>query len=419
MEPVHLPKPKPEPRIERFERLGFGMFIHWGLYSQLGKGEWIQQIGKMAGDDYMRLADTFSAEEFNAKEIVAIAQRAGMKYITLTTRHHDGFSLYDTRGLNRYDAPHSLAKRDLVAEFVAACREGGVLPLFYHTTLDWYELSFHSDFDAYLDYLYQSIERLCTHYGPIGGIWFDGNWSKPEADWKLDDLYGMIRRLQPEAMIINNTGLWKKGELGHPEIDSVTYEQGRPKPMDRSGMSKYVAAEMCETMNDHWGIGDADYMYKSVPHLIESLCACRKVGANYLLNVGPSAGGKIVPIQQAMLEVLGQWLKVNGKPIYEGKPADVEGEGSNFALETPGGKLYLFIHHLKRSGHADVTVGGGGPGSKTFTGLSRKVESVHWLDNGERLEFTQDAAAGTFSFTATSFPYGVNYVVRVAEVCFA
>lgn len=410
--------PKPEPRIERFEQLGFGMFIHWGLYSQLGKGEWIQQVGKIPPNDYMQLMNTFSAEEFDAEEIVRIAAKAGMKYITITTRHHDGFSLYDTRGLNRYDAPHSLAKRDLVAEFVEACREGGLLPVLYHTTLDWYEPTFRTDFDAYLDYLYRSVELLCTQYGQIGGIWFDGNWSKADADWKLDELYGMIRRNQPEALIINNTGLRKRGELGHPEIDSVTYEQGRPKPMDRRGMGKYVAAEMCETMNDHWGIGKADFMYKSVPHFIESLCACRKVGANYLLNVGPTASGKIVPVQQSMLEVIGQWLQVNGKPIYGGKPVEVEGEGSNFALETPDGNLYLFIHHLKISGHADVTVEGGGPGEKKFAGISRKVESVRWLDNGEKLEFKQNTAAGTFSFVATSYSYGVNYVVRVAEVTF-
>lgn len=415
----HITIPKPEPRIERFERLGFGMFIHWGLYSQLGRGEWIQQLGKIPQDEYMQLMHAFSAEQFNAREIVNIAKNAGMKYITLTTRHHDGFSLYDTRGLNRYDAPHSLAKRDLVAEFVEACREGGLLPILYHTTLDWYESTFKTDFNAYLDYLYRSVEILCTHYGTIGGLWFDGNWSKADADWKLGELYGMIRRKQPDALIINNTGLWKRGELGHPEIDSVTYEQGRPKPMDRAGMSKYVAAEMCETMNDHWGFGSADFMYKSVPYLIENLCACRKAGANYLLNIGPTADGGIIPLQQTMLETIGQWLKVNGKPIYEGKPVEVEGEGSNFALATPDGKLYLFIHHLKISGHADVTVGGGGPGEKKFTGLRQKVESVRWLDSGEKLEFAQDVAAGTFSFQATGFSYGVNYVVRVAEAIFA
>jgi alpha-L-fucosidase len=339
-----------------------------------------------------------------------------MRYITLTARHHDGFSLYDTRGLSNFDAMQSPAKRDLIGEFVRACREEGILPVLYHTTLDWYETSYRTDFNAYLEYLRKSVELLCTHYGPIGGLWFDGNWDRPDSDWKLDELYGMIRRLQPEALIINNTGLNKRGELGHREIDSVTYEQGRPKPMDRSGMEKYVAAEMCETMNDHWGIGSGDFMYKSVPQLIESLCACRKAGANYLLNVGPTAQGRIPKMQEAMLELMGDWLRLNGTAFYEGKPSAIEGEGSNFALETENGKLYLFIHHLKISGHANVTVDGGGAGEKRFTGLHRHVSSVRWLDNGEPLEFDQDASSGYFRFVATGFPYGVNYVVRVAEV---
>lgn len=408
--------PVPEPRIARFEQMAFGLFIHWGLYSELGQGEWIQRTRQIPKEEYAKLQLAFSAEEFDARSIAQSARRAGMRYITVTTRHHDGFSLYDTRGLSSFDVMNSPAKRDLVQEFVDACREEGLLPVLYHTTLDWKQDSYRADFDAYLDYLYHSVELLCTHYGPIGGFWFDGNWDRPDDDWKLDELYGMIRRLQPEALIVNNTGLNHRGELGHREIDSVTYEQGRPKPMDRTGMEKYVAAEMCETMNDHWGIGSGDFMYKSLPHLIESLCSCRKVGANYLLNVGPTAAGRIPKIQEAMLEQLGDWLQLNGRAIYGGRPSSVVGEGSNFALEAEDGKLYLFIHHLKISGHANVTVNGGGAGVKHFSGLYRPVRTVRWLDSGELLEFEQDMSTGGFQFIATGYPYGVNYVVRVAEV---
>ncbi|WP_200930795.1 alpha-L-fucosidase [Bacillus sp. FJAT-28004] len=413
---THNNIPIPEPRIAHFEQLGFGMFIHWGLYSQLGQGEWIQHLGNIPMLEYVKLQETFAAADFDAKEIARIAKRSGMKYITITTRHHDGFSLYDTRGLNEYDAPHSPAGRDLIAEFVTACREEDLLPMLYHTTLDWHEESFENDFETYLEYLYKSVEILCTHYGKIGGLWFDGNWSKPDADWKLDELYSMIRRLQPDALIINNTGLDQRGATGHPEIDSVTYEQGHPEPMNREGMAKYVAAEMCETINDHWGIGNIDFAYKSVPYLIESLCACRKVGANYLLNVGPTATGRIMPIQRHMMETIGEWIALHSKPIYEGKPSDVKGEGSNFVLETLDGKLYAFIYNLKISGHENVTVGGGGAGDKTFTGLSRKISSIRWLDNGEKLPFKQDETAGSFTFNATGYPYGINLVVRVAEI---
>jgi len=204
---MNLVIPQPATRITNFEKLGYGMFVHWGLYSQLGQGEWIQNFRKPAKAEYAKLAKTFTAEDFDATEIVSIAQRAGMKYIVLTTRHHEGFSLYDTRGLSDFDAPHSAAKRDLVAEFADACRAGGIVPFFYHTTLDWYQDSFENSFDEYLDYLNKSVEILCRHYGKIGGLWFDGNWSKADADWKEDELYATIRKYQPEAIIINNTGL--------------------------------------------------------------------------------------------------------------------------------------------------------------------------------------------------------------------
>lgn len=411
--------PSREPRVARFEKLAFGMFIHWGLYSQMGQGEWIQHVSNVPMSEYARLKETFTAESFNPRLIAKIAKRAGMKYITLTARHHEGFSLYDTRGLSDFDVMHSPANRDLVAEFVTACREEEIVPMLYHTTLDWYQPGYRNDFDAYLEYLRRSIEILCTHYGEIGGFWFDGNWNKPDADWKLDELYGTIRRLQPEAMIINNTGLKERGELGHPEIDSVTFEQGRPEPMNREGMSKYVSAEMCQTMNDHWGIGNKDLQYKSVGEMIENFCACRKAGANYLLNVGPTGNGEILNIQEAMLETIGKWMEVYGKAVYEGKPCAINGEGANFALEADDGTVYLFIHNLKISGHGDVTVSGGGAGPKTFGGMRRTAASVRWMDNGEELPFRQNTDTGYFRFDASGYPYGTNYVVRVAVVNFS
>ena len=405
--------PIPEKRIANFEKMGFGMFIHWGLYSQLGKGDWAMHIHKIPKEEYCKLKDTFTASKFNGRTIARIAKRAGMKYITLTTRHHEGFSLYDTRGLSDYDAMHSPAKRDLIADFVEGCNAEGIMPMFYHTTLDWYQDSFNTDFDAYLEYLRKSVEVLCTQYGKIGGLWFDGNWSKKDADWKEDALYDTIRRYQPEAMIINNTGVGKRGEIGNLKLDSVTFEQGRPTPMDREGMPKYLAAEMCQTINQHWGIGALDFNYKSIPALIENLCACRKVGANYLLNVGPTAEGEILKIQEAMLECIGDWIRVCGWPIYEGKPCEVSGTGKNFALKA-GDKYYLFVHDLSVIGDSNVIPEGGGSGIKEFSGFPAKVSGVKWLDNDQQLEFTQEN--DKLSVYCNGFEYGKSLVVRVAEV---
>ena len=408
--------PKAEARIEKFEEMGFGMFVHWGLYSQLGVGEWAKCLKAIQMDEYAKLMDNFTAKDFDANSLVKIAKRAGMKYIVLTTRHHEGFSLYDTRGLCDFDSVHSPAGRDLVKEFVEACRKENIIPFFYHTTLDWYQDSYKSDFDTYLEYLRKSVEVLCTNYGEIGGLWFDGNWNKPEADWKLDELYGTIRKHQPNAMIINNTGIKKRGKLGHPEIDSVTFEQGRPEAMNREGMPKYISAEMCQTMNEHWGVGKNDMKYKSTKELIENLCACRKVGANYLLNVGPTADGKVLKMQEALLEVLGEWMDIYGKAIYEGRPCNIKGLEQDFALETKDGKIYLMIFDLSISGHSDVTVAGKGSGERVFTGIERKLTSIKWVDNGEELKYTQDNGKGILSFDATGYPYGEDHVVRVAEI---
>lgn len=409
--------PIPEKRVAEFENFGLGMFVHWGIYSQLGQGEWIMNIANIPKEEYCKLADSFDPCKYDPRKWVEIAKAAGARYITLTTRHHDGFSLYDTCGLCDYDAPHHLGGRDLVREFVDACREGGIVPIFYHTTLDWYQESFNDDFPKYLQYLRDSVEVLCSNYGKIGGMWFDGNWSKPAGtDWEEDKLYEVIRRHQPDAIIVNNTGLGARGEVGNVELDSVTFEQGRPTPMDREGHKKYVAAEMCHTMNDHWGYGSCDLNYKSLPELIETLCACRKVGANYLLNVGPTGEGEIVMMQEALLRELGVWVKTCGESIYRGKPSKIHAaQSKNFALEADG-KAYLFIHNMCVLGDANVTVNGDGLGPKDFDRVKRRVKSVRWTDNGEELAFSQDGEH--LVMNATGFPYGKNFVVRVAEVEF-
>lgn len=405
--------PKPLPRIAEFEKMGLGMFAHWGLYSQLGVGEWTFHVHKRDMAEYKKLAETFTAEDFDADEFVLTAKNAGCKYITLTTRHHEGFSLYDTKGLNEFDAPHSAAKRDLIREFVDACNRHGIVPFFYHTTLDWYNPDFYNDFDKYLEYLRKSVEILCTNYGKIGGLWFDGNWSKPGADWKEDELYATIRKHQPDAIIVNNTGLGARGAIGNPEIDSVTFEQGRPTPMNREGMSKYIAAEMCHTLNDHWGIGNCDFNYQSPMSIIEHLCACRKVGANYLINIGPTAQGGVDPMQRELMRILGKWMELFGEAVYNGKPYGATSHSAKDFVLKGDGYLYFFIHDLGQLGNVNVTKGGKYSGNLAFNNVCDEIESIEWMDCGEKLEFMQNGK--TFTFNATGFPYGKSTCVRVAK----
>ena len=397
-----------------FEQMGFGLFVHWGLYSQLGRGEWIANAENIPMNEYVKLAETFTAEDFDAEKLVLTAKNTGCKYITLTTKHHEGFSLFDTCGLNNFDAPHSSAGRDIVREFVDACNKHGIKPFFYYATLDWYNDDFDGDFDKYVEYVRNSVEILCKNYGKIGGLWFDGSWSKWDADWKEDELYATIRKYQPEAMIINNTGMHRRGQVGNPEIDSVTFEQGTPTPMNRDGMPKYIASEMCYTLNNHWGIGFEDLEYKSSKELIEALCDCRKVGANYLLNIGPEPQGAINSHQKELLAIIGKWMKVFGEAIYNGRPCGAGSIGRNFVLKSVDGKcLYFFVYDLMKKGSTNVVVGGKYSGAYAFGNIKDKVSSIKWMDEDEELNFIQGHNMICVNFTGQ--PYGKSYPVRVAK----
>ena len=413
--------PKPSPYITEFEKLGFGLFMHWGLYSQVGVGEWAQYTHNIDTSEYRKLMQTFTACDFNAPAIVKMAKEAGIKYITFTTRHHEGFSLYDTCGLNDFDAPHSSAHRDLVREFVDACNLYSIKPFFYHTTLDWSwhgkktdELS-DDEFNEYLDYLYKSVEILCKNYGKIGGFWFDGNWSRPNSDWQEDKLYSMIKSYQPDAMIINNTGLYALGKTGNSYIDSVTYENNAAKPMNRDGMPKYLAAEVCKTMNSHWGRANNDFDYMPPRNVIEELCHSRACEANYLLNIGPEAQGAIPNYEKAVLEIVGRWVRLNGEAIYEAKPvADMKYQGRDFILKN-GKNYYYFAFDLQLLANEHV-LGGKSMPLRMFTGLEDKIVFAKWLDNNKEIKFTQSCENKTFAFDAGYFESGTQYCVRVLKL---
>lgn len=401
-------------RVSNFSSLAYGMFIHYGLYSLLEKGEWVKDHDKIDMSEYSKLADKFTAENFDTDKVASMAKEAGMKYICLTTRHHEGFSLYDTCGLNTFDAPHSGAKRDIVRDFVDSCRKYGLVPFFYHTTLDWYQKSFKDDFDTYLQYLRDSVEILCTNYGKIGGMWFDGNWSRPDDDWQEDKLYGMIRRLQPDAIITNNTGLQKPGEAGHQQIDCVTFEQQGPQGTSCSKNQRPLAGEMCQSINLHWGWARNDLRYFSIPGIIETLCLCRRFGANYLLNVGPQGDGKIGDYEAAAVRRAGHWIKVNGSAIYDARPGDITGHKRNFAL-CRDDKLYFFLHDLPVLGDHNVVSGQSDQdGSQVFNNVEKPIKSLSWLDNGQPVEFLYNTNDKTLKFDSRGFEYGEDLVVRVA-----
>lgn len=397
--------------VTQFKKAGFGLFVHFGLYSALGEGEWAYYFNEVPDDEYHRLFENFSVSENFAKELVGYAKKAGCKYITLTTRHHDGFSLFDTKGLSDYDVMHTPTKRDIVKEFADECHKEGIQPFFYHTLMDWKVPCYKENFNEYLVYLRKSIEILCTNYGKVGGFWFDGMWDKPNDDWQEDELYGTIRKYQPDAMIINNTGLGFQGKVGHKELDSVTFERGKPADVDNSDRPR--AGEMCQIMNNNWGYSKTDVSYRGVKDLIVDLTECRKFGCNYLLNVGPQGDGALCNIEKGILEEMGKWVKVYGESIYDVKPSDITVKPEEDFILSGKGCDYLFVHNLEMLADKNLNIVKRSHKRVEFA-CDREIESIKWLDNGENLPF--ENKGNKYSFLATNFPYGTNYVVRVAAI---
>lgn len=393
--------------IRDFQKLGLGLFVHFGLYSAIGKGEWHRyNLKGEAAAQYEGTARQFIVKKEWARELVAAAKAAGAKYINLTTRHHDGFSLYDTRGLSDFDAPHAACGRDLIAEFVEACRTEGIVPFFYHTLLDWHSEDYQNNFAAYIDYLVASVETLCKNYGKIGGFWFDGYWDKPDADWQFDRLYGTIRRYQPTAMIINNTGLNALGQVSHPEIDSVTFERGKPCFVDTSDRPR--AGEMCEGLTDHWGYAERDLCVKSVKQVVETYVDCRKHGCNLLVNTGLKGDGSVSLPEKDVLEGLGRWIGYTGAVLYDAVPTGITADGADVMMS--GDDCFVCMKNVPMEANANVTRA---EDRRTVTlNTSRKIRSAVWLDNGKNVRWEGNR------LTVDPFEYGTSLGCRIAKVAF-
>jgi len=405
-------------RVRNFTDLGLGLVIHWGMFSLFERGEWVQCAYSISPGEYRKRLKDFTADKFDPRGLARLARKAGAGFIILTARHHDGFSLYDTGGLNDFDAPRSPAGRDLIGEFVGACREEGLLPIIYHTTLDWQwrgkytqELE-EGEFAEYLDYLLASVERICTGYGPLGGIVFDGNWSRPGSDWKQDRLYALIRKHQPQAIIMDNTGLERPGELDHSEIDAVTFEQHGLEGNTRI-FGESVAAMRWFTLNEHWAYSPGDLNYKSGREIIEGYTQCRRYGAVYTINLAPRGDGSLAPFDLALLDSLSRWNDLYGDVIRRARPTDYRCGGKDFIL-SDGSRDYYFCHDLGIAGFDNVTRNNRKGSERLVAGYDREIGGIRWLDNGEELAWEK---RGTdLAMECTGYPYGSHYVVRVAEI---
>jgi len=352
---------------EWFRQARFGLFIHWGIYSILGDGEWVMNNQNISIHDYEKLATFFNPTEFNAEEWVTMAKDAGMKYITITSRHHDGFSMFDTQATDYDIVDRTPYGKDVLKQLADACHKEGIKLFFYYSLLDWHNDDYfprgrtgngikgrkEGNWNKYIAFMKQQLTELLTNYGPIGGIWFDGHWDQlawdgekfgeSKVNWHYDELYSLIHSLQPAALIGNNHHL-----APIPGEDFQMFEKDLPghNTTGWGTSAEDVGAlpfEMCETINGSWGFNLKDDQHKTPKELVQMLVRSAGFNSNLLLNVGPMPNGKIQSEHVDALHQVGLWLKENGATIY----GTIAGPVSPMAwgVSTQKGKT-VFLHVL-------------------------------------------------------------------------
>ncbi|MCK5066788.1 MAG: alpha-L-fucosidase [Bacteroidales bacterium] len=377
---------------EWFQDNKYGLFVHWGVYSIMGGGgdqgiaEWIMDHKNIPVGQYEKLPAAFNPTQFDPAEWVSMVKKAGMKYITITSKHHDGFAMYDSRvsDYNVVDAtPYG---KDILGMLKKECDKQGIKLFFYHSQLDWHHPDYFpigrtgtkiegrtqsGDFNTYIDYMNTQLSELLTQYGEIGGIWFDGMWDKPDADWRLAETYALIHKHQPGALIGSN-----HHKMPYPGEDFMMFERDLPGEnsmgFNKTGISDHVPLEMCETMNGSWGFNIVDQNYKSVDRLIKTMVRAAGYGANFLLNTGPMSNGKIQPENVDTLMAIGQWLETYGDAIYGTRKGPVRPQEWG-ATTTKGNVVY--VHVLDHKG-----------GKLEIPGMESKVKSAVFFDDGSSAE---------------------------------
>lgn len=377
---------------EWFQDAKYGLFVHWGVYSIMGGGgaqgiaEWIMERKNIPIVQYEKLPGFFNPTQFDPAEWVSMVKKAGMKYITITSKHHDGFAMYDSKvsDYNIVDAtPYG---KDVIAMLKEECDKQGIKLFFYHSQLDWRhpdyfphgrtgkgitDRSQSGDFNAYIDYMNTQLTELLTQYGEIAGIWFDGMWDKPDADWRLDETYALIHELQPGALIGSN-----HHKMPFPGEDFMMFERDLPGEnsmgFNNTGISDDVPLEMCETMNGSWGFNIIDQNYKSVEKLIHTMVRAAGYGANFLLNTGPMPNGRIQPENVDTLMAIGNWLETYGDAIYGTRSGPIRPQEWG-ALTTKGNTVY--VHVLDP-----------GEGSIEIEGFMPKIKSALLFDDGSKVQ---------------------------------
>lgn len=391
----------------------FGIFLHWGLYSMYAQGEWYLSKGHLSHQEYKKAADAFYPHNFDAKEWVKAIKDAGAKYICFTSRHHEGFSMWDT-DCSQYNIVDATPfKRDIIKELAHECHRQGIKLHLYYSHVDWSRDDYPGGYSTvrvrdrdhieggwpnYYNFMNSQLTELLTHYGKIGAIWFDGVWDHKNAkepfDWQLEEQYRLIHKLQPDCLIGNNHHLTPvAGE------DFQIFERDLPGE-NTAGLSgqevSRLPLETCQTMNGMWGYKVADQNYKSTERLIRYLVSTSGKGANLLLNIGPQPNGELPAEALKRLKVMGEWLRKYGETIYGTTAGDVPQQKWGVTTRK-GDRLFVHIFDLKEK--------------ELHLPLSCNITKAYTFEGKKAVQFIKNESGVTLKFD--SAPSGIDYIVEL------
>jgi alpha-L-fucosidase len=364
------PMPGP-PTEDQIRRLGwwraarFGMFIHYGLFSQHARQEWAMEKEAIPVVEYQKLAEQFDPRPGFAREWARLAKAAGMKYMVMTTKHHEGFCNFDTK-LTDYNAAKQGPKRDLVREYVEAARAEGMRVGLYYSLMDWHHpdgarcATDEAGRKRFVEYTHGLVRELLTNYGQIDILWYDGSFPLSAAGWESERLNKMMFELQPD-ILVNNRNLLP-GDFSTPEQRIAASGNG-------------AAWESCMTLNESWGYDSADDEWKSSRSIVRNLISCARDGGNYLLNIGPRGDGSVPEESIRVLREVGRWLSANGETIYKAEPCQVRRSAyGNFTRI--GNTLFMHIYFWPG-------------GDVALSGLRTKVKTARFFRSNEEIKFSQ------------------------------
>ena len=397
---AQLPK---ETEVQKSERMKwwtnarFGMFIHWGLYALPGRHEWVKNRERITSEQYQKYFDMFNPDLYNPREWAKMAKEAGMKYVVLTAKHHEGFCLFDSK-FTDYKSTNTPWGKDLIKEYVEAFRAEGLKVGFYYSLIDWHHpdytidsnhpqrqesdtayarLNKGRDMNKYREYMKNQVRELLTNYGEISIIWFDfsfpGKNGKGRADWDSENLLKLARTLQPGIIVDDRLDL-RDVEGGW---DFTTPEQVKvTKWPELNG--KKVAWETCQTFSGSWGYYRDETSWKSTPQLIELLSESVSKGGNLLLNVGPTARGAFDNRAQESLKAMGEWMKYNNRSVYgcTEAPAGFTAPANTLLTYNPSTRR-LYVHLLVYP-----------LGRLTLTNMADKVKYVQFLHDASEVRYS-------------------------------